>query len=61
MDTREIKVKKLKLRDEITNSIRRFQQETGCVPEIDIGYIEVERMGAQSECFPDVRIRVYLD
>lgn len=61
MDTNEIKARKLRLRDDITNRIRRFQKETGCVPEIDIGYIEVERMGAQSECFPEVRIRVYLD
>ena len=62
MDTNEIKNRKLKLRDDITNRIRRFQQETGCVPEIDIGYIRVETMmGHSPECFPEVRIRVYLD
>lgn len=61
MDTREIKVKKLKLRDEITNSIRRFQQETECIPEIDVSFIRIEKLGGTIDAFPDVKIVVYLD
>lgn len=61
MDTREIKVKKLKLRDEITNSIRRFQQETECIPEIDVSFIRIESISGTIDAFPDVKIVVYLD
>lgn len=61
MDIREIKVKKLKLRDEITDSIRRFQQETGCIPEIYVDFIRIEKLGSTIDAFPNVKIVVYLD
>ncbi len=60
MDTSEIQARKLKLRDELFQSIQKFIDETGCWPDITIDKMEVEQIGFKPSRFPNISITVHL-
>lgn len=60
MDTAEVQKLKFRLRDEITASILRFQEASGCVAHVTVDQIPVEQIGGVVQSFPSVTVDVWL-
>lgn len=56
MDIAEIKVKQKDLKRNMETLIKKFIDETGCIPNVDVDYMKRDVMGSPTQYIPSITV-----